>query len=740
MKQYSLNQAWEFQKLPKGNIECPCAPDAVGTIIDLPHTWYDDEAESAYRGLTLYHKQLEILPEWQKKKLFLDIPGADNHALIFLNDRFVIEHKGGYSAFRVEVPDELCRQDTLDIKIYLSNAVCEDISPLAGDFTIFGGLYRGVNLLVAESTHFDVCYYGTDGILVNASVDGIGNGILQIEPHTVGAEDAIIRYTLFAADNTKVLEQTAAPNKSIVLTVEHPSLWDGKVSPYLYRLEAELCCGTTIFDTVSKTIGFRSIRLDAEKGFFLNGTSMRIHGVAKHQDFAFCFNAVGTAEVERDFELIQEIGANAIRLSHYQHPQAAYDRCDQDGYIVWAEIPMLKMTRNPELIENAKQQLKELVLQNIHHPSICFWGIQNEIGMFRDSPDMYDNLAQMAELVREIDPERFVTAANLYTVKMKSGLSRGTDMIGYNIYFGWYYGQMQDYDAFLDRYHIANPTMPFGISEYGVDANPFLHAEVPTVQDYSEEYQALFHETVYPIFESKSYLWGSFVWNMFDFSSAMRKEGGMKNQNGKGLVTMDRKIRKDAFYYYKAKWSKEPFVHLCSKRFEKRTEREISIKTYTNQPQVTLLLNGQEIQTLPNNGNGTVCFKNVLLLDGKNDILVLAGNQKDTAAFWKQKTEEMAYRLPGSNSGKAVKNWFLAADSLVKEGYYSLENTANDLLRNPDTCAVLQKELPELYCLMTEKDIIPLGLSLKSILSRNKVDGEILQNLNAQLNQIEESE
>ena len=395
------------------------------------------------------------------------------------------------------------------------------------------------------------------------------------------------------------------------------------------------------------------------------------------------------------------------------------------------------MTREPALIENIRQQLTELVLQNLHHPSICFWGIQNEIGMFRDTPDMYEHLAGMRALINTLDPGRLVTAANMYTVKFKSGLNHGTDMIGYNIYFGWYYGQMQGYDGFLDRYHAANPEMPLGISEYGVDANPALHSADPRVQDYTEEYQSLFHETVYPIFESKPYLWGSFVWNMFDFSSALRKDGGLRNLNGKGLVTYDRKTRKDAFYYYKAKWSAEPFVHLCGKRFAKRTEEAVEVKVYTNQPEATLSVNGGAGQTLPNNGNGTVRFAAVPLKKGENRICVTAGDCTDEMTLTRQDSPEPSYSLPGSNAGGPVKNWFLASDSLVREGYCSLESTAGDLLENPAAAVLLKEKLPQaLYRTLTEQDVIPLGIELKSILSRSGLSTEELKALNDALNQI----
>ena len=397
---------------------------------------------------------------------------------------------------------------------------------------------------------------------------------------------------------------------------------------------------------------------------------------------------------------------------------------------------MLKMTDSEELKADAEEQLRELILQNIHHPSIYCWGIQNEIGMFRDAEFMHEELKKMQQFSHELDPSRFVTAANLYTVKFKSKLNSVTDMIGYNIYFGWYYGEMQDYRDYLDRFHSERPEMPLGVSEYGVDANIRLHSEVPMVRDYSEEYQALYHETVYPIFESRDYLYGSYVWNMFDFHSGLRKEGGQENINAKGLVTYDRNARKDAFYYYKAKWSEEKFLHICSKRFVNRAKESIEIKVYTNLSDAVLYVDEKEFGSGTNDGNGRIVFSDVPLHEGENRIKVDAEGLTDECVFVRVDSEDENYRLPGNNAGQAVKNWFLSEDDVVREGYFSIKDTANDILENPDARAVLEKYLPELVKLMTEKDVIPLGLSMQSILSRDIPEGLDLKELNRELNQI----
>ena len=514
-----------------------------------------------------------------------------------------------------------------------------------------------------------------------------------------------------------------------------PLLWDGAENAHFYTITASLYADGEIVDHTEIRTGFRKVKIDGHKGLTLNGRHYPLHGVAKHQDRANVYCAASSQNTREDFSIIREMGANAVRLSHYQHPQIAYDCCDEMGLLAWAEIPMLKMTESPALMENAAQQLTELILQNIHHPSIFCWGIQNEIAMFRDAPFMHDNCKHLHNLVKSLDPSRFSAAANLYPLKASSKLNEITDMVGYNLYFGWYYGEMTDYGAYLDRFHAARPHLPLGISEYGVDANLDLHAESPKVKDYSEEYQALWHETVYPQIESRPWLWGSFVWNMFDFSSVRRNEGGQKYINAKGLVSHDRQLRKDAFYYYKARWSKDSFVHLCAKRFVNRAQDTIDVKCYTNQPSVKLLLNGNPFGEAKAE-NGAVVFQHVPLTHGDTQIQVIAGDCVDSVLWHRTDTPDPTYCLPDQDAGVAVRNWFLADDDMRKEGFFSIQSTAQELLDNQEAKKVLEKHIPALVRIMTEKSVIPLGLSLKSILSRDADETLDVNALNTELNQI----
>ena len=738
MEKLSLNQGWKFRKLPGLTIsDIPAQlPEGEWTPVTLPHTWFKEE--DPWQGLAVYETTFRRQPGWERA--FLSFEGADQQCRVFVNGQEAGSHRGGYSRFRLPVPDAAANDPEWQLTVFLENSTNEDIAPSFGDFTVFGGLSRNVDLLICKASHFDRCYYGTDGLIVRASVNENDQGILTAEPHVISeAGQSLIRYTLTDEQGSILRTIEGNRDETVSLAIDSPLLWDGVGNVHFYSLSADLFADGQQTDHTEIRTGFRRITLDGESGLHLNGRPCPIHGVARHQDRAGKYSAVSDQEIAEDFALIREIGANGVRLSHYQHPQAAYNCCDEMGLLCWAEIPMLKMTESPALMENAVQQLTELILQNIHHPSIFCWGIQNEIAMFRDAPYMHENCRKLHELVHTLDPNRLSTAANLYPLKAKSQMNSITDMVGYNVYFGWYYGEIPDFGPYLDKFHALRPNLPFGISEYGVDANLALHSETPTVKDYSEEYQALWHEKVYPQIEARSWLWGSFVWNMFDFSSSRRNEGGQKFINAKGLVSHDRKICKDAFYYYKARWSQDPFVHLCGSRFVNRAQDKIDVKCYTNQPAVRLEVNGTVFGTCQAE-NGTALFRDVPLRMGPNQVTASAGSYTD-AARWMRVTEpDPSYVLPDQGTGTAVRNWFLTEDNYRKEGFFSIQSTAQELLDNPDTRAILEQTIPELVRVMTERNVIPLGLALKSILGREADESLDINALNDALNRIPDTD
>ena len=738
MRKQSLNENWKFTKLPGLRVDQLLSPlpEDGWESVSLPHTWFREE--DPWRGLAVYEKT--IIPGADRRKAFLSFDAADQQAWVYVNGRAAGSHAGGYARFRLAVPEAVKDDPSWTIRVFTDNSDNENIAPSFGDFTVFGGLYRNADLLLCGETHFDYEYYGTDGLIVRTDVNADGNGIMTLEPHAVcAAEDCRIEYCLKNGRGEVIRTAVGAPDETVTLTVASPECWDGTGGVRFYTVTAVLFADGEAADSTEVRTGFRRVELDGQRGFRLNGRPCQLRGVARHQDRAGCYPAASEKDIREDFDLIREMGANAVRLSHYQHPQAAYDCCDENGLLCWAEIPMLKMTESPALMENAARQLTELILQNIHHPSIFCWGIQNEIAMFRDAPFMHENCRRLHELVHALDSSRFSAAANLYPLKASSKLNEITDLVGYNLYFGWYYGEMTDFGPYLDRFHTVRPQLPLGITEYGVDANLSLHSENPRVKDYSEEYQALWHETVWPQIEARPWLWGSFVWNMFDFSSVRRNEGGQKYINAKGLVSHDRKNRKDAYYYYKARWSKEPFVHLCEKRFANRAGECFRVKCYTNLPSVRLLVNGAPFGEAKAE-NGTAVFRNVPLSPGDTRITALAGECSDSGVWRRISEPDPSYTLPDQEAGGTVRNWFLAEDDVRKEGFFSIQNTAQELLNSPEAKAVLEQYIPALVRTMTERNVIPLGLTLKSILSHDPDEALDVKALNAELNTIPDAD
>lgn len=696
----SQNKDWFFSASPTS-----FAPPFVHDTrqmqpVCLPHSWNAKDGQEGgnyLRGCCVYSHVLRV-PRDAGECFYLEFQGANAVCRAYLNDHFLGEHRGGYSTFRFDITDVCTPGGEDQLTVFVDNSELADVNPLSGDFSVFGGLYRDVDLICVPRTHFDLLYYGTQGVLLSPKVEEDGSGQLSVETHLVGASGASVRYEILSpAGQVVASAETDASSPDTVITLRHPELWDGLRSPAMYSCVARVAGPDGSSDEVSIPFGWRRFEVDPQKGFFLNGNSVPLRGVARHQDRQGCGNATTRQQLDEDMAVLRELGANAVRLSHYQHPQYFYDLCDREGIVVWTEIPMLAMPDNESILENACTQLTELIQQNRHHPCVCFWGLQNEIAIAGETFAMYRGVEKLQSLAKKLDPARPTTSANLNIVKNNSPLNRITDVVAYNVYFGWYYGKMEEYAGFLDKFHQDNPHVPIGVSEYGVDASPYLHSDDPHVKDYSEEFQALFHETVYPILNSRPFVWGTFVWNLFDFSSPFRNEGGTKGRNCKGLVSYDRSLRKDAFYYYKAQWSKEPFVHLNSRRYAQRAADSMTVRVYTNQPHVALEVNGALFAQ--QDGQTVFVFEDVPLRDGENTVTAHAGNCADTVVWTRVDTPNPDYVYVDPNPGFNVKNWFTLGqreEDLFPEDCYSLMDSIGDLTDNPQTAELLETCLPQL--------------------------------------------
>ena len=696
----NLNQDWKFIQQDAG---LPESLPADWQTVQLPHSWNaidgQDGNGSYDRGKYWYAKTFETPKQpLPGGKVFVEILAAGQQATVYINGTEVTYHEGGYSTFRADITS-LCKEEGENLLVVAcSNEYKDSVYPQSADFTFYGGLYRGVNLISVPEAHFDLEYYGGPGIQVTPKPCDCGGATFEIVTYVKNTdENFTVLYSVLDAEGKEVASGCRpADSTGITLYVPDAKKWDID-SPYLYTVKATLQRRNETYDEISTRAGVRSFSCDPQKGFIINGKETPLRGVSRHQDMLYKGNALTKEDHYRDAELIKELGANTIRLAHYQHNQYFYDACDELGFIVWAEIPFISVfNKDPEAHQNCISQLKELIIQNYNHPSICFWGISNEILIGGISEKLVENHKELNALAKELDPTRLTTIAHVSMTPVESPMHHITDVESYNHYFGWYGGKMEDNGPWLDNFHKVHPDICLGLSEYGCEGIITYHGPNPACKDYSEEYQALYHEHMAKVLDERPWIWSSHVWNMFDFGCAARNEGGVAGRNNKGLMTIDRKTKKDSYYIYKAYWNKEPMVHLCGKRYAQRAGETTQIRVYSNLPTVTLYLNGEKVgeQTAEK-----VFVFEVALAAGFNTIVAEAGDLKDTMTLEKVEKEPSIYVLPEVNErAEGVANWFktvgdmdLKAPMEFPEGMYSIKDTMEELAANPEAMEIAAK-------------------------------------------------
>ena len=660
--------------------------------VSLPHTWNakdgQDGGNDYWRGVGTY--QIDLPDPTDGKRQFIEFKGANHVATVYCNGRLLGQHKGGFSTFRFDLTAAM-RPTGNVLRVDVSNAP-SDIYPQTADFTFFGGLYREVSFIETAPAHFDLLKTGTNAVFVTPMV----SGTTRLDLFPVDAGGCTVSVDLKDASGAVVASASAPAEAHTVLTlsVKAPHLWNGMADPYCYTAEASLLRGDEVLDTVAVDYGYRSFHVDPNTGFWLNGKNTPLHGVARHQDRLDKGWAISRADHEEDIALIKEVGANTVRLAHYQHDQYFYDLCDHTGFVVWAEIPFIsRFIPGQEAHDNTLSQMTELVAQNYNHPSIFFWGISNEILIGKDREDLRQNLREVNALAKRLDPSRMTTMAQVTMTPMESEHNIITDVESYNHYFGWYFGEAADNGPWLDQFHAMYPDRCLGVSEYGAEAILKWHSAYPENHDYTEEYACEYHHDMLKTFAARPYLWATHLWNMFDFAADGRDEGGVQGRNNKGLVTYDRKTKKDAFYLYKAYWTTEPMLHVRGVRFVDRAPGERNVTVYTNCPSVTLILNGAEVATLEAVDHAAV-FKDVPLKDGPNTVSARCGDVASNTIILNGVAEHnYAYDLPEGNDAA---NWFddpkarEARKPLnYPEGFYSIKDKVTDLLANSETAAII---------------------------------------------------
>ncbi len=690
----NLNHDWKFiQK----NVGLPAEYPTDWQIVNLPHTWNAvdgcDGNGSYDRGTYWYAKTFETPKQpLTGGRVFFEIPAAGQQASVYVNGEKVCYHEGGYSTFRADITAQCKEEGENLLVVECSNENLSNVYPQHADFTFYGGLYRGVYLISVPDTHFDLEYYGGPGIKVTPTPCECGGATFEIETYVKNAdENFTVLYSIEDEDGNEV-GYACRPSDATKTTVYVPdvNLWSIE-EPYLYSVTALLQRRNETYDEVTVYVGVRSFSCDPEKGFILNGVETPLRGVSRHQDMMYKGNALTYKDHMEDALLIKELGANTIRLAHYQHSQDFYDICDQLGFANWAEIPFISvMNKDPNAHLNCISQMKELIVQNYHHPSIFFWGISNEILIGGISEKLVENHKELNKLVKEMDPTRLTCIAHVSTTPVDSEIHYITDIESYNHYFGWYNKKTEDNGPWLDMFHEKHPSICLGLSEYGCEGIITYHGPNPKVKDYSEDYQALYHEHMAKVLDERKYIWSSHVWNMFDFGCAARDEGGVAGRNNKGLVTMDRKTKKDSYYIYKAFWNKEPMVHIAGKRYAQRAGETTEIKVYSNLDKVALYLNGELLEE--KEPVDKIAKFEVALKDGFNILLAVAGTCKDSATIEKVDAEPEIYTLPGvEDNGEGAANWFTQMGSLemvpemvFPEGKLSVKSQIAALYKNPD--------------------------------------------------------
>jgi beta-galactosidase len=608
----NLDSGWRFIREDVPGAQNPAFNDRSWARVNLPHTWNNDDGEEGstnyYRGAGWYRTHFSVKRSLKKRHFFLEFDGAFLVTDVYVNGHFLGEHKGGFADFVYDVTPclKMGRDNVIAVKV--DNAVHTNIPPLSADFTFFGGLYRDVHLLVTDPVEISPLDYGSPGIYLRETDVSSNSANLQVAAvlsnSTASARTVLVRTVVADAatnivailTNVVTLPPQAMANVVAATTIAKPHLWNGLSDPYLYHTFTEVWENSRLRDTVIQPLGFRYFRVDPNKGFFLNGQHYDLHGVSMHQDWPGSGWAVTDAERETNFMLLKEIGATAVRLSHYEQNDEIYQLADRDGIILWSEIPLINhITESPEFYANAKQQLIELIRQRYNHPSVVCWGVFNEITL-RPGPKPVRLVSQLAKLAAQEDPTRFTTSAANASDDEPSNWY--TELNAINKYFGWYNGKLGDFGPWADTIHSNYPSRCIGVSEYGAGGSIYQHSENPVQEPendghfHPEEYENLYHEIHWQQMEARPFLWCKFAWNMFDFAVAGRDEGDTPGRNDKGLVTYDRKIRKDVFYFYKANWTTNPMVYITGHTFTNRLTNMITAKVYANCDSVTLCLNG----------------------------------------------------------------------------------------------------------------------------------------------------
>lgn len=637
---FNLNRSWEF--VPGWEVQ-----KDKSTTINLPHTWNLDALSGKwdyFRGLGNYVKMVDIPSSWKDKRVYLRCKGANQTTDVYINSKHIGQHKGGYTAFAYDITPYITAGSKNSIWFRVTNALDLDVMPLLGDFNFYGGVYRDVELIVTPNVHIAADYYASSGVIVRTT--GVSHESAKISVTTKVSTSSPslsrVQFMLFNQSDSLIenvvktvkLNEKGEEDVSANFVVSNPHLWNSVKDPYLYRVAVtvqEISEKSKIKpakDSISEHVGLRYFEVDKDNQFYLNGEKFQVQGVGRHQDWAMLGNAIFKENHEKDIELMLEMGVNAVRLAHYPQDPYFIELCDKAGILVWSEIPFVGpggyrdkgFNDSQAFMDNGENQLLEMINQLGNHPSIIWWGLFNELNQRGDDPVNY--VKRLNTIAKEEDPTRITVAAS----NQDGQLNFITDLIGFNQYFGWYGGEPTDIKTWATSLRKDWPNLKAGISEYGAGGSIYQHSDtltksVPNSYWHPEQWQTHYHEAHWRAIKEGNFFWGTFVWAMFDFGAAHRTEGLRPGINDKGLVTFDRRVGKDAFYFYKANWNTtDQFVYIAERRWQNRPQKVQTIKVFSNCPNVELFVNGVSFGLQSNDGFGTFVWKSVPMTEGNNTV------------------------------------------------------------------------------------------------------------------------
>lgn len=627
-----LNDGWSYR--PISNLNVKDIP------VTLPHTWNAKYVDSTYynRETMVYHRSLDITPQMRGKRLFLYFEECNSVANVFINRQTVGQHKGGYTSFCLEITDYV-KSGNNELEVWVSNAFRTDVLPISGDFNVYGGIHRPCHLLITEQNCISPLFYASPGVLIHQ--DNVTENAAELTVETLlslksAKKDLRLKTSIMDATGKIISSHESVVNSENVrqpFKIPHPILWNGRANPYLYTIKVELYKGDILLDAVDEQTGFRYFSVDADKGFFLNGRPYELLGFNRHEDIEGKGSALTKEDYDHDMSLIMESGATMLRLVHYPHAEPIYNLCDKMGIVVWSEIPLCGpggydftgYLHQAGLEDNARQVALEMVYQKFNHPSICFWGIFNELLVTDgkrykayDAPQPF--VRELHKLYKSVDPCRLTTLATCVDHQFYYGCS---DLMAWNKYFRKPDNEQQ-VRQFYEKVRKTSHAQPLGISEYGDAGSINLHYDplYDKAQTHAEEYQLLTHEGYWKAIKDQQWLWCKTVWQFADMQTSIRNEGDKMGMNDKGMVTYDRKTCKDIYYFYKANWTQKPMVYLTGRRFVNRTHAVTDVKAYGNVEKATLFVNGEKIGTARRDEICRLVWPKVTLSEGDNHILI----------------------------------------------------------------------------------------------------------------------